>query len=201
MSTFHIRDEALPEDASFILAAFDSALPHLASIGSESQWGSEPRSTQDIFVERIRSLVEKARSGTSDSDAVFIAELLVDNDFDNVQGRAIRNEGGQQMLKVAGAIIQGSFPKYVAEQKHLEARVQAAIDRADYIYLFAMVSDFRVGSLRKGAGTALIKRVKEYALEKGKAAIYLDCWAGNGEKLVEYVSNVLNVFLSSMSNA
>ena len=28
-----------------------------------------------------------------------------------------------------------------------------------------------------------------------KAAVYLDCWAGNGEKLVGYVSKMYNVWL------
>jgi hypothetical protein len=201
MSAFHIRDEALPEDADFILEAFDSTLPHLASIGSGTQWGSEPLSTKESYVERIRVAVEKARSGTSDNDAVFIAEVPVDGGLDPVTGRARRDRVNQQMLQVGAAIVQGSFPLYVAEQQHLDARVRAAIERTDYIYLFVMVSDFRAGALRKGAGAALAQRVRQYALEKGKAVVYVDCWAGNGERLVGYVSNVHNVLLSTASDA
>ncbi|KAF2853075.1 hypothetical protein T440DRAFT_552889 [Plenodomus tracheiphilus IPT5] len=186
MPTFNIRDEALPEDAVFILEVFDSALPHLASIGSERQWGTEPRSTQEAFVERIRTAVKKAQSGTSSHDAVFIAEVSVENDLEPVPGRVRRDESGQQMLKVAGSIVQGSFPSYILEQPNLEALVQKAVERADCIYLGALVSDFRVGVLRKGAGSVLLQRVKQYALETGTAAVYLDCWAGNEEGLVGF---------------
>ncbi|KAH9864327.1 hypothetical protein J1614_010261 [Plenodomus biglobosus] len=190
MSAFHIRDEAQPEDADFILEAFDSALPHLASIGSEKQWGLKPRSTQKVFVDRIRAAVGKARSGNSDSDAVFIAEVPVDDDR-YVGAASVRRIGGnQRMLKIGGAIVQGFFPSYVLEQPNLEAYVREAVERADSIYLSVMVSDFRVGALRKGAGALLAKRVRQYALENGKAAVYVDCWAGNGEGLVGYVSNV-----------
>ncbi|KAF2789395.1 hypothetical protein K505DRAFT_284490 [Melanomma pulvis-pyrius CBS 109.77] len=186
MSAFHIRDEALPEDAEFILEAFDSTLPHLASIGSGAQWGSEPRSKNESSVKRIRGAVEKARSGTSDSDAVFVAEVPVDDGLVPVGGRTRRDKDNQQMLQVGAAVVEGSFPAYVADQQQLAARVQAAVERADYIYLFVMISDFRVGALRKGAGAALAQRVRQYALEKGKTAVYVDCWSGNGERLVEF---------------
>lgn len=183
MSAIHIRDEALPEDAEFILEAFDSALPHLASIGSEKQWGLEPRSTQKVFVDRIRTAVEKARSRTSDNDTVFIAEVPLDDNRD-LGAASVRRVGDNQMLKVGGAIVQGFFPSYVLEQRNLEAHVREAVERADFIYLSVMVSDFRVGALRKGAGALLAQRVRQYALENGKAAVYVDCWAGNGEGLV-----------------
>ncbi|KAF2126585.1 hypothetical protein P153DRAFT_369282 [Dothidotthia symphoricarpi CBS 119687] len=186
MSAFHIRDEALPEDADFILEAFDSALPHLASTGSGMQWGSEPRSTQETYVKRTRVAVEKARSGTNDNDAVFVAEVPVDDSLDPVAGRTRRDKANQQMLQVAAAMTTGSFPSYVAEQQNLDAYVRTAIERADYIYLSTMVSDFRAGALRKGAGATLVQRVRQYALEKGKAAVYCDCWAGNGERLVGF---------------
>lgn len=183
MSEFHIRTSALPEDATFILEAFDSTLPHLASTGSGEQWGSEPRSKQEVFVKRIQKEVEKARSGASDNDVVFVAEVPTDEPM--AESTTVRREGGsQQMLKVAAAIVQGEFPSYVAERQNLEASVRTAVERADYLYLSVMISDFRAGALRKGAGAVLAQRVKQYAMEKGKAAVYCDCWAGNGEKLV-----------------
>ncbi|KAH8721511.1 hypothetical protein GQ44DRAFT_829091 [Phaeosphaeriaceae sp. PMI808] len=186
MSVFHIRDEALPEDADFILEAFDSTLPHLATIGSGAQWGSEPRSTEESSVERIRVAVEKARSSSSDNHAIFVAEVPIEDGLDPVAGRTRRDNANQQMLQVGAAVIKGSFPVYVAEQKHLDAHVRAAIERADYIYLDTMISDFRTGALRKGSGAALVRRVRQYGLEKRKAAVYVDCWAGNGERLVGF---------------
>lgn len=184
MSEFHIRTSALPEDATFILEAFDSTLPHLASIGSGEQWGSEPRSKQVVFVERIQKEVEKARSGTSDNEVVFVAEVPTDEPM--AESTRIRRDevNKQQMIKVAAAIVQGEFPSYVVERQNLEVSVRAAVERDDYLYLSVMISDFRAGYLRKGAGAVLAQRVKQYAIEKGKAAVYCDCWTGNGEKLV-----------------
>lgn len=184
MSKFHIRTTAVPEDATFILEAFDSTLPHLARTGSGDQWGSEPRSKQEVFVKRIQTEVEKARSGTSDNDVVFIAEVPSDEPVPEIS-RIRREEGSQQMLKVAAGCVHAEFPSYVAEQRNLEARVREAVGCADYLYLSVMISDFRAGALRKGAGAVLVQRVKEYAWEKGKRAVYCDCWAGNGGKLVQ----------------
>lgn len=183
MSKFHIRTTALPEDATFILEAFDSTLPHLANTGSGDQWGSEPRSKQQVFVQRIQKEVERAQSGLSDNDVVFVAEVPFDDPVAE-STRVRRDEGDQQMLKVAAAVVEGEFPAYVAERENLEARVREAVKRADFLYLSVMISDFRAGALRKGAGAVLAQRVKGYAQEKGKAAVYCDCWAGNEGKLV-----------------
>ncbi|KAH7136172.1 hypothetical protein B0J11DRAFT_597522 [Dendryphion nanum] len=187
MPEFHIRGEVLPEDADFILEAFDSTQPHLASIGSGTQWGTEPMSKRDGSAERIRSAVEKARSGSSDKYAIFIAEVHVDDGIDAGTGRIRIDRPNLQLLQVGAAIVhQGSFPDYVAKQQHLDALVCEATERADYLYLYALVSDYRTGSMRKGAGAVLAQRVRDYAQEKGKAVVYVDCWAGNGEKLVEF---------------
>lgn len=201
MSTFHIREEVLLEDVQFILEAFDSTLPHLASIGSGAQWGSEPRSTQESSIKRMQEAIEKARSGTNDTDAVFVAELPVDNSLDLGIARVRRHKDGQRLLQVGAAVTEGSFPAYITGQPNLTAFVQAAMERTDFLYLFVLISDFRAGALRKGAGTVLTERVKQYAREKGKAAVYLDCWSGNDEKLVRYVSNMHNILFSTLSDA
>ena len=151
---------------NFILEAFDSNLPNLASIGSGAQWGSEPRSTKESHVERVQAAVEKARSGNSDNDAVFIAEVPVENGLAHGAGRARRDGNNQQLLQVGAAIVEGSFPSYVAQQENLGTRIRAATERADYLYLFVLVTDFRTGALRKGAGAALAQRVRQYARER-----------------------------------
>ncbi|TID21402.1 hypothetical protein E2P81_ATG04689 [Venturia nashicola] len=185
MTDFHIRTTAVSEDATFILEAFDSSLPHLASIGSGEQWGLELRSKQEIIVNRTNAEVEKARSGISDNDAVFVAEIPWDDPVAE-STRVRRDENDQQMLKVAAAVVHGEFPWYVGERENLKARVHEALDRADFLYLSIMVSDFRAGDARKGAGAVLAQRVKNYAREKGKNAVFCDCWVGNGGKLIEF---------------
>lgn len=190
MSTFHIRDKALPEDANFIVEAFDSTLPHLASIGSGSQWGSEPRSRSADHVQRIRTAIDNARTGTSDKDAVFIAEVPIDDDGQDAIAGRIRNVGGQRFLQVGAAVTKGSFPAYVVDREDLDESVRADIEWGDFVYLYVMISDYRAGALRKGAGAALARRVKQYARDIGQPRVYVDCWAGNDERLVGYVLSV-----------
>ncbi|QDS74387.1 hypothetical protein FKW77_005517 [Venturia effusa] len=169
MPHFHIRTTAHPEDATFILEAFDSALPHLASTGSGEQWGSQPRSNQPVFVKRVQDEVDKARSGISDCDAVFVAEVVGD---DVVAGctESRCDEAGKQkkmFVKVAAAVVCGVFPGYVSEQGHLDPFVRGAVGRADFLYLSVMVSDFRTGGLRKGAGAVLAQCVKGFYEAQG----------------------------------
>lgn len=198
MPEFHIRSTPLPTDAPFILEAFDSALPHLASIGSAQQWGTTPRSTQPVFVEHVRAAVAKAHSPSTD-DAVFVAEvtltpdleksldLNLDVDGDGAQTPRVRKDADQlqdPMLAVAAAALTSEFAAYVLAQEHLKPLVASAIESADFFYLSVLVSDFRAGELRRGAGGVLMGRVREYARRKGKKAVWCDCWAGNGGKLV-----------------
>ncbi|KAI8935116.1 hypothetical protein NX059_007710 [Plenodomus lindquistii] len=185
MLPFHIRTHPLPSDPPFILSAFDSALPHLSKIGSSAQWGTTPRSTQPLYIDRINSAVETARSGTSNTEAVFIAELPINNDFDTSTASVrIDDNDGKKMLKAGAAVVTGSFPGYVLDQVNLAGLARDASQRGDFIYLSVLVSDFRIGAVRRGAGGVLLQRVKQYAREIGKVAVYLDCWAGNGGGLV-----------------
>ncbi|OBT60507.1 hypothetical protein VE03_10119 [Pseudogymnoascus sp. 23342-1-I1] len=192
-TTFTIRTKPLPPtDPPFILAAFDSALPHLSRTGSAAQWGTEPRSTNPKFIARIRDLVDAAaREGGDAADAVFVAEVELDDGEGGVDPEvaalARRDEGsGRMMLPVAAAITESAFPAYVSERPHLAAKVKTVVEGGEYIYLSVMVSDFRTGALRKGAGAALVRRVGGYAKEKGKRGVYADCWGGNGGGLVGF---------------
>ncbi|OAL47293.1 hypothetical protein IQ07DRAFT_590145 [Pyrenochaeta sp. DS3sAY3a] len=206
MPEFHIRTTPLQTDTPFILEAFDSALPHLASIGSAAQWGTTPRSTQPVFVEHVRASVAAAQSASTEA-AVFVAEVALTPGLEksrldsnlNVEGDGDAAGAGAQaprvrkdadtpypMLQVAAAALTGEFAAYVLAQEHLKPLVAGAIESADFLYLSVLVSDFRAGEMRRGAGGALMAQVRAYARGRGKRAVWCDCWAGNGGKLVGY---------------
>jgi hypothetical protein len=47
------------------------------------------------------------------------------------------------------------------------------------------VTDSRVGSLRRGAGAALVRGIRDYGRSRQKKALWVDSWAG--KRLVKYV--------------
>ena len=55
----------------------------------------------------------------------------------------------------------------------------------NWAYVHLLISDFRTGEWRKGAGAALIAEAKAKAKARGREALYVDCWAGNGRRLVK----------------
>jgi GNAT superfamily N-acetyltransferase len=57
--------------------------------------------------------------------------------------------------------------------------------KKDYIYLEALITDYRTGAWRKGAGAALIEHARQFCRDRGKKTIYVDAYAGNGRKLVK----------------
>ncbi|KAL5348132.1 hypothetical protein ACLOAV_006612 [Pseudogymnoascus australis] len=160
---FTIRTHPLPTDPPFILSAFDSALPHLAATGSAAQWGTEPRSTNPKFISRINDLVSAAAtasplSDASSSSAVFVAEVPLPLDAADAEVSALARTDaatGQKWLPVA-AVTERAFPAYVSQRPHLEEKVQSIVKGGDFIYLSVMVSDFRTGAVRRGAGAALV---------------------------------------------
>jgi len=50
-----------------------------------------------------------------------------------------------------------------------------------------MVTGSRIGSLRRGAGAALIHGIRDYGRSKQKSTLYVDGWAGNEKKLIKFV--------------
>ena len=54
----------------------------------------------------------------------------------------------------------------------------------NWAYVHLLISDFRTGEWRKGAGAALIAEAKAKAKARGREALYVDCWAGNERRLV-----------------
>ncbi|KAK4125870.1 hypothetical protein N657DRAFT_642615 [Parathielavia appendiculata] len=188
---FHIRDAITSPsdtDAMFISSAFDSCIPHLASIGSATQWGTTPLSTSrpDLVTRHITAIAdaEKYRlSGSGSPLRVLIAEALLPP-----------SGSGEEESRVpvgAATLRAGYFPQYVCDQKHLQditSRVLAG-DEGPFMFLEILVTDFREATkaYRKGAGAALVEYAREWAArELGMGVMYVDCWAGNEEKLVRF---------------
>ncbi|KAF4506241.1 hypothetical protein G6O67_006344 [Ophiocordyceps sinensis] len=46
----------------------------------------------------------------------------------------------------------------------------------NFLYVHVIVTDHRVGSVRRGAGRALLDKTKEYARDRGMSAVYVDWW-------------------------
>lgn len=201
---FRIRD-AVPspsdDDAKFITAAFDSCIPHLCSIGSSGQWGTTPLSTArpgfqgrhaaaiaDAEAYRLASAGPSSDSTPAKPVRVLIAEaVLPSTDSDGAKQE-------QRYLPVGAATLRANYlPQYVLDQEHLRGVTGPlmADGAPPFMFLEVLVTDFSEATRehRKGAGAALVQFAKEWAgKELGMDAMYVDCWAGNGEKLVKYVS-------------
>ncbi|KAK5657419.1 hypothetical protein OQA88_2991 [Cercophora sp. LCS_1] len=174
---FKIRHAELKHrDAKFITAAFDSSLPFQASIGSGAQWGEQPFSEVDGFLAKQEQTIHDANhyrlTGEGNSCHVWIAEVECEAD------------GERKVVRVGTAHARANdWPSYVSTQEHLEDVISEA---KNFTFLVFLVSDFTTGDLRKGAGAALIQHVKAIAEEEGRSVVFVDCWAGNDGKLVQY---------------
>lgn len=169
-------------DAQFIVAAFDSTLPYLASIGAGAMWGEKPFSEKDGFEEDTVGSVQKSES-QEDPSRIFIAEVdslgAVDSDDGAAPGDDERS--AKKPVRVGSAMIrEDSLPSYITDRQEMKPEVDGA---KDFLFLEVVISDYRTGPLHKGAGAALIEAIKRYGREKNKNTLYVDCWAGNSGKL------------------
>ncbi|KAL2169375.1 hypothetical protein VTG60DRAFT_6081 [Thermothelomyces hinnuleus] len=211
---FRIRD-AVPspsdDDAKFITSAFDSSIPHLSSIGSAGQWGTAQLSVaRPGFLARHATAIADAEayrlassgSGSgSNSGApikpvrVLIAEAALPGRDSDGDGDGNGHGAEQQRyLPVGAATLRANYlPQYVLDQEHLRGVTGPLLagGAGDFMFLEVLITDFSEAArdYRKGAGAALVQYAKEWAgKELGMDVMYVDCWAGNGEKLVRYVS-------------
>ncbi len=165
----HARSDG--DDAQFIMAAFDSTIPYLASIGAGAMWGEKPFSEKDGFEgETVESIQKSERD--DEPLRVFIAE---------VGPGAAAEQGTAQPVRVGSAMVrEDSLPSYITDREEMKPEVDGA---KDYLFLEVVISDYRTGPLHRGAGAALIEAIKHYGRERNKKTLYVDCWAGNGAKL------------------
>ncbi|KAK3898277.1 hypothetical protein C8A05DRAFT_47349 [Staphylotrichum tortipilum] len=188
---FRIRD-ALPgpsnADAQFITAAFDSCIPHLATIGSATQWGTTPlSSTRPGFLDRhIAAIADAEQYRLAGSRSlpvrVLIAEALVPPPA-SASGAAGTGEGSSKeivVVPVGAATLRGGYlPGYVRDQEHLQEITGRLLsgEEGGYMFLEVLVTDFSeaTSGYRKGAGAALVKFAREWAeTELGMGAMFYE---------------------------
>ncbi|KAJ8121954.1 hypothetical protein ONZ43_g1724 [Nemania bipapillata] len=193
--TFYVRGLE-DEDSQFIVDSFNASLPHLASIGSGGQWGSEPFAERANAEQRIKIYEQAKRyqsTGEGDPILVFIIEVAFPPEAAAELPASIHirtSEFGDQYLAVGTMMLsEGIYPPYIGQTFHKEPIKKALDGTSDYVYLEALITDFRTGLWRKGAGAALIEYSRKFCLERGKQTIYVDCYAGNDGKLVKYYEN------------
>lgn len=159
-------------DVDFILHAFDSALPYLASIGSEAQWGTVPFSVKPERVSHFTQYVQECYALQSYPDKggpgwqdMYLYEVLTDATW----------------TRVAVAGLSVHFPDYVP----LDLADDSTRKATDYVYLKYLVTDRRSGGLAKGSATQLMTFVETVSRDMGKKVCYGDCWRGNGDGLLK----------------
>jgi GNAT superfamily N-acetyltransferase len=159
---FHIRPASLDsDDTDFILAAWDSTLPFLNSIGAGEMWGSQPFSQREGQRQEI---------------------------FDIITGTAKEHDGGRQLwivetqgaVKVGAAMMRDILPEYLSKHVDLEKHIDAS---KKLLYLEVLITDHRHNKQNRGAGKALIEALKQHARSDGRNVMYVDVWAGNNKRL------------------
>ncbi|KAK1624918.1 acetyltransferase [Colletotrichum phormii] len=203
MNAMNVRNAGqVPHDADFIVEAFDSVLAPLAAMGSGEMWGSQPFSQKNGFVEENLKDVETSEryrtTGEGDALRVFIAEVEVgtssagaitphDAGLDEPGRRYRIAETGNRYLPVGTAFVRTNWlPGHVKAQFKQDKSRAELEGKSNFVYLDVLVTDFRAGRHRKGAGEALIRRAKEYGVEQGMQVLYVDAWAGNEKKLNKF---------------
>ncbi|TRX88048.1 hypothetical protein FHL15_011050 [Xylaria flabelliformis] len=166
----HVRSASLGgSDIEFIMAAWDSTLPFLASIGAGEMWGDEPFSQrqgqQQEIVEIIRQSEEDPRN---DSRRLLVAEVNTPT------------EGTAENVLVGAAMVRDALPYYLLERPELKGEIEKA---DSLLFIEVLITDHRAHRRHRGAGAALVEAIKRRARSGGKSAVYVDAWAGNGRKL------------------
>ncbi|KAI0206804.1 acetyltransferase [Astrocystis sublimbata] len=188
---FHIRSiKQGPEDEDFILAAFDASLPQLASIGSGGQWGSQPFSEREDTGARLPFQQAQRYQATGEGDPiyVFIIEAEVQDEDKLPASLDIRtDESGKRLVRVGTVMfLEALYPKIASELFDRDVVKKALDGTNDYIYVEALVTDVRVGELRKGAGVAMLDHARQFCRDKAKDKLHLIAYSGNDRKLVKY---------------
>ncbi|SPC67365.1 uncharacterized protein UHOD_02945 [Ustilago sp. UG-2017b] len=164
-------------DVDFVLHAFDSALPYLASIGSEAQWGTVPFSEKPKVRESFAEYLQDSYSLNANSEPSASSNL---ESWQHLLIYEVQTDQG--WARVAAQGTSTSFPDYIPHDLISDELRKAT----DYLYLNYLIVDRRTGDLAKGAGNQLVT----FAVEQGKALkkskFYGDCWRGNRDGLMKY---------------
>ncbi|CZT22924.1 uncharacterized protein RCC_08632 [Ramularia collo-cygni] len=165
-SQLTIRPAALKSSDHELLIDFkDSQLEWLSEVGSTEQWGTQPaREGNPSVLEKCRQWVEKSESHVpwgAEWCRAFVAETSTGT-------------------PVAGLVLDSKAPAYV------RAILPGQDEQDPFVYLAYLISNRNAGGEKKGAGAALINVAKEQTRKAGLNRICLDCFRGNGRKLVKY---------------
>jgi GNAT superfamily N-acetyltransferase len=165
--SFKIRPATLASSDDSLLVDFqESQIPWLSTIGSSSQWGTQPiREVNPGAVDRTRSWIERSEKATpwrKEWCRAFIAEA-----DDETPG--------------AGLVLDCEAPEYVRSV----LPEQAEDGEDEFVYLAYLISNRQAGEKGRGSGKALIEFAKEEVRKMGLKRICLDCWRGNERKLVK----------------
>lgn len=170
MDRFHVRNASSAEDdAQFIIAAWDSTLPYLASIGAGEMWGDQPFSQREGSLQELVDIIRSSEEhDESESRRLLVAEVKTLTD------------GSGSSVQAGAAMIRDALPTYLLERPELKSEIEKG---HSLLYIEVLISDRRAQHRSRGAGAALIEAIKGRALEEGKSAMYVDAWAGNDRKL------------------
>jgi hypothetical protein len=159
---FQIRS-ANPEsdDAEFILAAWDSTLPFLASIGAGEMWGAQLFSQREGQRQEIIDIITGTTKEHDGGRGFWIAETEGD-------------------VKVGAAMTREILPGYLLKHMDLEKHIDAS---KKLLYLEVLITDHRHNKQSRGAGKARIEALKQHARFCGIDVMYVDVWAGNDRGL------------------
>lgn len=186
---FNIRPAGIsPSDAAFITSAFDSTLPHLAATGNAGQWGTQPFSEKEVFrlsvFDDLTAAKKYRETGQGEKVRMFLAEV---EDGNGDEGFRRVDERGKGMLSVATMTIRDDdFAAHLKDLPELQSTIESAAEEGSFIFIDVLVSDYRTGPRRKGAGLALLNYVKDLAHKEGKRTVFMDCYRGGTGRLIEY---------------
>ncbi|KAI0182899.1 GNAT family protein [Xylaria flabelliformis] len=169
----HVRSASLGGgDIEFILAAWDSTLPFLASIGAGEMWGDEPFSQREGQQQEITEIIRQSEEDPqNDFRRLLVAEV-------NAPA-----EGTAKTVPVGAAIVRDALPYYLLERPELKGEIEKA---DSLLFIEVLITDHRAHRRHQGAGAALVEAIKRRTRSSGKSAVYVDAWAGNGRKLNNY---------------
>ncbi|OBT85288.1 hypothetical protein VE02_06523 [Pseudogymnoascus sp. 03VT05] len=165
-SSLTIRPATIAASDHDLLVDFqESQISWLSTVGSADQWGTKSvREANPAVTDKARSCIERSEQNApwgSDWCRASIAE-------------------SSSGVPVAGLVLDSKAPAYVSS-------VLPEQDEEDpFVYLAYLISNRDAGEERKGAAAALIGFAKEQVRGAGVKRICLDCFRGNGRKLVRY---------------
>ena len=167
--SFHVRPASSDgDDEQFILAAWDSTLPFLASIGAGEMWGDRPFSQREGQRQEVVDVINGATKQHDGGRQFWIAETHC----------------AEGVVKGGAAMTRESLPGYLIEHADLKKHMGS---NKRLLYLEVLIADHRSNKRYKGAGKALVEFLERRARSDGMDALYVDIWAGNNRRLNGWV--------------